>query len=156
MVSDRTVLPPICCLGFVGYRSWSKINDLCCMFALSTLPKRTTPLTEHSPKKYSPVLAYHRIWHRSFVNSAYEHACGLATGVFGVVRSGIGPSPRVRARPPLVQHLLRGGFNRGLLAFQGGQRHHGRFGAPEKEKRAGGSNYRRASPGDAALGHALR
>ena len=44
---------------------------------------------------------------------------------------------RVRARAPPVQHLLRGGYKRGLYAFQGGQRYNGRFGAPE-EGRGGG------------------
>ena len=33
------------------------------------------------------------------------------------------PSSRVRARAPPVQHLLRGGYKRGLRAFQGRQRH---------------------------------
>ena len=59
----------------------------------------------------------------------------------------------------LFQHLLRGGYKRGLHAFQGERRHHGCFGTPEEEKGgggAGGSNCRRVSPGDAALGHALR
>ena len=58
-----------------------------------------------------------------------------------------------------VALLLRGGYKRGLHAFQGGQRHHGRFGTPEEEKRggvAGGTNCRRVSPRDAASGHALR
>ena len=66
---------------------------------------------------------------------------------------------RVRACAPPVQHLLRSGYKRGLHAFQGGRRHHGRFGTPEEEMGgggAGGSNCRRVSPGDAALGHALR
>ena len=65
----------------------------------------------------------------------------------------------VRARAPPVQHLLRGGYKRGLHAFQDKQRHHGRFGAPEEEKGDGGagaSNCRRASPSDAVLGHVLR
>ena len=69
------------------------------------------------------------------------------------------PSSRVRARAPPVQHLLRGGYQRGLLAFQGGQRHHGRFGTPEEEKGgggAGGRNCRRVSPRDAALRCGLR
>ena len=35
-------------------------------------------------------------------------------------------------------HLLRGGYKLGLHAFQGGQRHHGRFGTPEVEKGGGG------------------
>ena len=56
--------------------------------------------------------------------------------------------------PPPVQHLLRGGYKLGLHAFQGGRRHHRRFGTPEEEK-VGGSNCRRVSPRDAALGHAL-
>ena len=59
-------------------------------------------------------------------------------GVLELVRCGIRPSSRVRARAPPVQHLLRGGYNRNLHAFQGGQRHHGRFGRPEKEKGGGG------------------
>ena len=44
----------------------------------------------------------------------------------------------MRARTPPVQHLLRGGYKLGLHAFQGGQRHHGRFGTPEEEKGGGG------------------
>ena len=80
-------------------------------------------------------------------------------GVLGMVRCGTGPSSRVRARAPPVQHLLRSGYKRGLHAFQGGQRHHERFGAPSMRKKtgaggAGGSNCRKASPGDVALGHA--
>ena len=55
-----------------------------------------------------------------------------------MVRCGTGPSSRVCARAFPVQHLLRGGYKRGLHAFQGGQRHHGRFGASEGEKRAEG------------------
>ena len=79
-------------------------------------------------------------------------------GVLGVVRCGIEPSSRVRARALPVQHILRGGYKRGLHAFQVGHKHHGRFAAPEEEKGgggAGGSNCMRASPGDAALGYAL-
>ena len=78
--------------------------------------------------------------------------------VFGVVRCGTRPLSRVRARALPVQHLLRDGYKRGLHAFQGGQRYHGRFGTPEEEKGSGGageSNCRRVSAGDAALGHAL-
>ena len=79
-------------------------------------------------------------------------------GVLDVVCCGTRSSSRVRARAPPVQHLLRGGHKRRPHAFQGGRRHHGRFGTPEEEKGgggAGGSNCRRVSPGDAALGHAL-
>ena len=80
-------------------------------------------------------------------------------GVLEVVRCGIRPSSRVLARTPPVQHFIRGGYKLGLHAFQGGQRHHRRFGTPGDEKGgegAEGSNCRRASPHDAALGYALR
>ena len=43
----------------------------------------------------------------------------------------------MRARAPPAQYLLRGGYKRVLHAFQGGQRQHGRFGTPEKEKGVG-------------------
>ena len=163
MVSDRTVLPLIRCLGFVGYRSWREKNEFRCIYALSTLPKRTTLPIEPSSGQYSPVLAYHIIRSRSFVNStmACEHARVSTTGC---TRSGSlwnKALSRMRARSPPGQHLLCGGYKYGLRAFRGGQRHHGRFGTPEEEKRgggaggAGGSNCRRVSSGDAALGHAL-
>ena len=35
--------------------------------------------------------------------------------------------------------FIRGGFRRGLHAFQGGKRQHGRFGAPKEEKGGGGA-----------------
>ena len=78
--------------------------------------------------------------------------------MLGVVRCGTRLSSSVRVRAPPVQHLLRGGYKRGLHAFQGGQKHHGRFDTRDEEKRgggAGGCNYRRVSPGEVALGHAL-
>ena len=59
-------------------------------------------------------------------------------GVLEVVCCELRRSSRVRARIPPVQHLLRGGYKRGLHALQGGQRHHGRFGTPEEEKESGG------------------
>ena len=80
-------------------------------------------------------------------------------GVLKVGCCGTRPSSRVRARAPPVQDLLRGGYKCGLHAFQGGQKHHGRFGTPEEEKGGGGaegSSCRRVSPRDAALRHALR
>ena len=51
------------------------------MYALFTLPKRTTPSTEPSSGQYSPVLACHIISSRPFVNStmACEYACGSTT-----------------------------------------------------------------------------
>ena len=55
-------------------------------------------------------------------------------GVLGVVRCGTRHSSRVRTCAPPVQHVLRGGYKRGLHAFQGEQRHHGRFGTPEGRK----------------------
>ena len=80
-------------------------------------------------------------------------------GVLEVVYCGTRASSRVRARAPPVQHPLRGGYKRGLHAFQGGQKNHGRFSIPEEEKRGGGargSNCLSVSPRDVALGHALR
>ena len=56
----------------------------------------------------------------------------------------------MRARISPVQHLLRGGYKFGFHAFQGGQRHHGRFGTPEEEKGAGGRGE--ATVGESALG----
>ena len=70
-------------------------------------------------------------------------------GVLEVFRCGTGPSSSVRARAPPVPHLLRGGYKRGLRAFQGGQRHHGRSGAPEEESWGGGRGE--ASTGEIAL-----
>ena len=73
-------------------------------------------------------------------------------GVLEVVRCGTRPSSRVHARTPLIQHLLRGGYKLGLHAFQGGQRHHGRFGTPEEEKGSGGAGGRGgATVGESAL-----
>ena len=60
---------------------------------------------------------------------------------------------------PPVRHILRdSSYKRGLHAFQGGKVHHGRFGTHYDKNggRGGGSNRGRASPGDVALGHALR
>ena len=56
----------------------------------------------------------------------------------------------MRARAPSVQHLLRGGYKRDLHAFQGGQRHHGRFSTPEEEK-GGGGGRGEATAGESAL-----
>ena len=71
-------------------------------------------------------------WHAS-MRAARRH------GVLEVVCCGTTPSSRVRARAPPVQHLLCGGYKRGLHAFQGGQRHRGRFGIPDEEKGGGGA-----------------
>ena len=70
-------------------------------------------------------------------------------GVVGVVRCGSRPSSRVRARAPPVQHRLPGGYKHGLYAFQGGQRYHGRFDAPEEKKAAGGRGE--ATAGESVL-----
>ena len=69
--------------------------------------------------------------------------------VFEGVCCGTRPSSRVRARAPPVQHLLRGRSKRGLHAFQGGQRHHERFGTPEEERGAGGRGE--ATAGESVL-----
>ena len=60
---------------------------------------------------------------------------------------------------PFCSTSSSGGYKRGLHAFQGGQRDHGRSGAPKEEHGsvgAGGSNRRRASLGDVAVGYILR
>ena len=49
----------------------------------------------------------------------------------------------MRARAPPVERLLRGGYKRGLHAFQSGQRHHG------AKKGAGG--WGEATAGESAL-----
>ena len=114
------------------------------LYASSTLPKRLTPLTEPSSGQYSSVLACHRIRSRSirqFHDGTRWHASMRAIrrqGALGVVRCGTGSLPRVRTRAPPVQHILCGGYKHGLYLFQGGQRHHGRFGTPEEVKGGGG------------------
>ena len=73
--------------------------------------------------------------------------------VLAVVRCETRPSSKVGTRAPPVQHLLRSGYQRGLHAFQGGQRHHGRFGAPEEENGGGGRGE--ATAGEPALATSL-
>ena len=75
-----------------------------------------------------------------------------------VVCCGTRPSSRVRARAPPVHIFFAAVINVASTRFKADKGIHGRFGTPEEEKgggRAGGSNCRRVSPGDAALGHAL-
>ena len=76
----------------------------------------------------------HNLGHSSIPRWHTSMRAARRQGVLGVVLCGIGPSSRVRARAPFVQHLLRGGYKCDLYAFQGGQRRHGRFGTPEKYK----------------------
>ena len=81
---------------------------------------------------------------------ACEHGCDSTTGVLEGLRCGTGPSSRVRARAPPVQHILYGGYKRGLQAFfQGKQRHHECSGAPEEENRGGGQGE--TTTGESAL-----
>ena len=70
---------------------------------------------------------------------ACEHACGSTTGCAPSSSLRNRPSSRVRALAPPVQHLPRGGYKCDLHAFQGGQRHHRRFGSPKEEKGGGGA-----------------
>ena len=51
----------LCDSSAIGYRSWRGRNRFRCIYALSTLPKRTVPLIEPYSGQYSPVLACHRI-----------------------------------------------------------------------------------------------
>ena len=83
-------------------------------------------------------------WHASM-------RAGRRLGVLGGVCCRTWPSLRVRARAPPLQHFLRGGYKRGLDAFQGGQ-DHGHFGAPEEEKGGGGAGGRgEATAGEPVL-----
>ena len=75
-------------------------------------------------------------------------------GVLEMVRCETRPSSKkgVHFRAPPIQQLLRGGYKRGLRAFQGGQRHHGHyFGTPEEEKGGGGAGGR----GKAIVGESI-
>ena len=125
-------------------------------------------LTKPSSGQYSLVLACHKILSRSLAISMMTcgHVCGSTTVCTrgGSLWNGAFDKARVRAPAPPVQRLLRGGYKRGLLipAFQGGQRHHGRFVwctlGRKRGRRgggAGGSNSWRGSPGDVPVGHAL-
>ena len=66
-----------------------------------------------------------------------------------VVCCGTRPLSRVCARAPPVQHFLRGGYKRGLHAFQGRQRHHGRSVYLRKKRGAGGRGE--ATAGESVL-----
>ena len=79
------------------------------------LTKRTTPFLRATE---------YELGHSSIPRWYASMRAARRQGVLGVVRCRTGPSPRVRARTPPVQHLLRGGYKkRGLDAFQGGQKH---------------------------------
>ena len=79
--------------------------------------------------------------------------------VLEVICCGTKPSSRVRNRAPPVQHLLRGGYKRGLHALQGGRRHQDALVHLRKKRGAGGR--KEATAGESvlatvALEHALR
>ena len=63
VVSDRTVLHRhhVCDSSITGTGAEETNSTVCMMYALSTLPKRTTPWIEPSSGQFSPVLACHRI-----------------------------------------------------------------------------------------------
>ena len=113
------------------------------MYALSTLPKKRTtpPLIEPSSGQYSPVwrATEYDLGHSSIPRWHAIMRAARRQGVLEVVCCGTRSSSRVHAYASPVQHLLRGGYRRGLHTFQGGRRHHGRFGTPEEEKGAGGA-----------------
>ena len=83
---------------------------------------------------------------------ACERACGSATGCARGVRCGARPSSRVRARAPPVRHIIRGGYKRGLHDFKVGKGIMDPLVHLRNKRAAGGSNCRRVSPRDAALG----
>ena len=112
------------------------------MYALSNPPLDST----------RPVCTDYDLGHSSIPRWHASMRAARRQGVLEVVRCVTRPLPRVRARTPPVQHLLRGSYKIGLHAFQGGQRHHGRFGTPEEEKGGGGAGGRgEATVGDSVL-----
>ena len=120
-----------------------------------------TPLTEPSSREYSPVLACHKRGSRLFVNAmmACKHTCSSPTGCYRGGSLWNRAFAKGACGTPPIQYLLRGGYKRGLHAFQGGERHNVHFDASEEEKEgggAGGSNCRKVSPHDAAWGYAVR
>ena len=73
------------------------------------------------------------------VEQGLRHACVLAPLLFNIFFAAV--------------------MNAAYTRFQGGKRHHGRFGAAKKQNGGGaaeGSNHQRAVPGDIAVGYALR
>ena len=76
----------------------------------------------------------------------------VCSGWFAVEQ---GLRQKVHARAPPVQHLLRGGYKRGLHAFQDSKDILDALMHLRKKRGAGGSNCRRVSPRDVALEHAL-
>ena len=107
MGSDQTVLPPILCLCFVGYRrSWrgrmlyrlyesvrirypnSLLDSICSVWRATEYDLGNSSVPR---------------WHASMRAARRQ-------GVLEVVRCRTGSSPRVRARAPPVHHLLCGGY----------------------------------------------
>ena len=93
---------------------------------------------------------YYDLGHSSIPRWHASMRAARRQGVLEVVRCGARPSSGVRARAPPIQHL-RGGYKLGLHAFQGGQRHHGRFSTPEGEKGGGGGGQGEATVGESVL-----
>ena len=126
---------------------------------ISTQPKRTTPLIEPSSGQYSPVLACHRLWSRSFVNStvACEHACGSTTGcVLEVFAVGQYLRQGCVLAPLLFNTFFAAVINLASTRFKADKGIMDALVHLRKKRGAGGSNCRKVSPRDAALGFALR
>ena len=115
-------------------------NSIVCMFYR---PYQSVRLRFRNPPLNSTRLVWlgteYDLGHSSISRWHASIRAARRQGVLGVVRCETGPSPRVRARAPPVQHIFRGDYKHGLHALQGGQKHHGGFDVPEKEKGGGGA-----------------
>ena len=125
---------------------------------LSTLPKCTTPLIESFSGQYLPVLECHRkdLGHSSILRWHASMRAARRQGVPGVVRCGTRPSSRVLLAPLLFNIFFASAINMASTRFKADKDIMDVLVHLEGKRGAGGSNCRRVSPGDAALGLALR
>ena len=102
-------------------------------------------------------VACHKILSRSFVKSVMAAIMRAARrrGVLRVVRCGAGPSSRVRAHALPAQHFAQV-INVACTRFKADKHIMDALVHLRKKMGAGGSNRREVSPGDIAVGHALR
>ena len=108
--------------------------------ALSTLPKRTTPLSEpllNSTRPFWRATEYD-LGHSSIPRWHTRMRAARRQSVLGVVHCGTGPSLRVRSRAPPVQRLLRGVYDVAYTHFKADKDIMDALVHPRKKKGAGG------------------